>query len=485
MSQTQGNSIPDLPAYLQAEYQALVRALKRRRGFGLLFVRCSPAEGEGLIAKVREDIPQKRIDVLRLEKSIDNLYEIIQSLPNKDELDILFITGIEKSLVDYIKPGIGGQGHYYKGDTVPRILGHLNLQRECFRDNFKICFVFLLPQFALKYFIRRAPDFFDWRSGVWEFPTSPRLVEEESSRIVLEGDFEEYRKLSPQERKQKIFDIQELLAEEYQTAERKAELFFEQGNILIAGNDWEEAITSFEKALQFNPDNDAAWYNRGIALKKLGRYEEALASYEKALKFKPDKDEAWNNRGLALRKLGRYEEALASYDQALKFKPDDDAAWNNRGLALRKLGRYEEALASYDQALKFKPDKDEAWNNRGLALVILGRYEEAVASYDQALKFKPDDDAAWYNRGNALVNLGRYKEAIASYEKALQFNPDNDSAWYNKACCYALQGNIDLAIENLEKAINLNPDKYPEMAKTDSDFDSIRQDPRFQTLINP
>ncbi|HBY81250.1 MAG TPA: hypothetical protein DEG47_30610, partial [Cyanobacteria bacterium UBA11148] len=101
MSQTQGNSIPDLPAYLQAEYQALVRALKRRRGFGLLFVRCSPAEGEGLIAKVREDIPQKRIDVLRLEKAIDNLYEIIESLPNKDELDILFITGIEKSLVDY------------------------------------------------------------------------------------------------------------------------------------------------------------------------------------------------------------------------------------------------------------------------------------------------------------------------------------------------------------------------------------------------
>ncbi|HAG80460.1 MAG TPA: hypothetical protein DCL61_04630, partial [Cyanobacteria bacterium UBA12227] len=245
MSQTQGNSIPDLPAYLQAEYQALVRALKRRRGFGLLFVRCSPAEGEGLIAKVREDIPQKRIDVLRLEKAIDNLYEIIESLPNKDELDILFITGIEKSLVDYIKPGIGGQGHYYKGDTVPRILGHLNLQRECFRDNFKICFVFLLPQFALKYFIRRAPDFFDWRSGVWEFPTSPRLVEEESSRIVLEGDFKEYLKLSPQERNQKIFDIQELLAEEYQTAERKAELLLEQGKILIAGNDWEEAIASY------------------------------------------------------------------------------------------------------------------------------------------------------------------------------------------------------------------------------------------------
>jgi superkiller protein 3 len=47
-----------------------------------------------------------------------------------------------------------------------------------------------------------------------------------------------------------------------------------------------------------------------------------------------------------------------------------------------------------------------------------------------------------------------------------------------------LQGNIDLAIAKLEQTINLNPDKYREMAKTDSDFDSIREDRRFQALID-
>ena len=33
---------------------------------------------------------------------------------------------------------------------------------------------------------------------------------------------------------------------------------------------------------------------------------------------------------------------------------------------------------------------------------------------------------------------------------------------------------IDQAIQNLQQAINLNPDEYREMAKTDSDFDSLR-----------
>ncbi|MGB7442146.1 MAG: tetratricopeptide repeat protein [Coleofasciculaceae cyanobacterium] len=212
----------------------------------------------------------------------------------------------------------------------------------------------------------------------------------------------------------------------------------------------------------------------GYSLYQLGQYEEALASYEKALEIKPDLHEAWYNRGVALYKLGRYEEAIASYEKALEIKPDNYAAWNNKGNALGELGRYEEAIASYERALEIKPDNYAAWNNRGNALGELGHYEEEIASYERALEIKPDDDTAWYNKGIALSELGRDEEAIASYEKALQFKPDDDAAWYNKACCYALQNQIDLGLENLQKAINLNPEENREMAKTDSDFDNIR-----------
>jgi superkiller protein 3 len=65
----------------------------------------------------------------------------------------------------------------------------------------------------------------------------------------------------------------------------------------------------------------------------------------------------------------------------------------------------------------------------------------------------------------------------------VEFKPDYHKAWYNKACSYSLQGNIEQAIENLKTAISLNLDKYREMAKTDSDFDAIREDERFQELI--
>ena len=55
-----------------------------------------------------------------------------------------------------------------------------------------------------------------------------------------------------------------------------------------------------------------------MSLSNLGRNEEAIASYDRALQIKPDDHEALNNRGIALGKLGRYEEAINSYDKALE-----------------------------------------------------------------------------------------------------------------------------------------------------------------------
>lgn len=75
-----------------------------------------------------------------------------------------------------------------------------------------------------------------------------------------------------------------------------------------------------------------------------------------------------------------------------------------------------------------------------------------------------------------------YDEAIASYDQALKINPNDGDAFYNKACCYGLQGQVDLAIANLKQAIELNP-KYCEIAKTNSDFDRVRNDKQFQNLI--
>jgi tetratricopeptide (TPR) repeat protein len=333
------------PATPEEEYQSLVRTLRRTDGFRLLFVECVPAEGKRLIAKVQADFPRKKVEVLPLNESVYNFYNLIEELPKRDEINILFVTGLEYSFDEYEREkrelGWNSEEIYsYSWRGVPPVLMNVNQQRERFRDNFNICFVFILPRFAVNYFIERAPDFFDWRSSLFKFSMDKDLLQLESMQACWErGKEEDYLALTPEARRREFVRIQGLIDEDEQTPEQKAELFFEQALLYRFAEEYAKAIASYDKALEIKPDYHEAWNNRGYALDNLGRLEEAIASYDKALEIKPDCHEAWNNLGYALDNLGRLEEAIASYDKALEIKPDYHEAWNNRGYALDNLGR--------------------------------------------------------------------------------------------------------------------------------------------------
>jgi len=62
--------------------------------------------------------------------------------------------------------------------------------------------------------------------------------------------------------------------------------------------------------------------NLGNVFKELGRLEEAVASYQKAIDNKSDYAEAYYNLGSSLNKLGRLDKAVTSYHRALDIKPD-------------------------------------------------------------------------------------------------------------------------------------------------------------------
>lgn len=115
-------------------------------------------------------------------------------------------------------------------------------------------------------------------------------------------------------------------------------------------NRLEESFTS-STTLAPQVDDAVAWYNRADAFANLGCYEEALASFNKVIELQPNDHAAWLFRGVVLIHLRRYEEALISCDKALEIQPNDQEAWMFRGAALNYLGRYKEAYNSYDKAL--------------------------------------------------------------------------------------------------------------------------------------
>jgi tetratricopeptide (TPR) repeat protein len=89
--------------------------------------------------------------------------------------------------------------------------------------------------------------------------------------------------------------------------------------------------------IQLQPDDEEAWFQRGFVLYKLQRYEEAIASYDRAIEFNALDAEAWGNRGGVLLMLQRYEEAIASFDKAIQIQPNFPLAIHNRAQALNQL----------------------------------------------------------------------------------------------------------------------------------------------------
>jgi tetratricopeptide (TPR) repeat protein len=96
--------------------------------------------------------------------------------------------------------------------------------------------------------------------------------------------------------------------------------------------------------------------------------------------------------------------------------------------------------------------------------------------------FRP---SAWesYFSAAPLAREGRYDDAVALMLADADAYPDHAGFLYNLACYEALAGRTDDAIEHLTRALELNP-RFRDFAETDSDLDSLRDDPRFNEALS-
>lgn len=179
---------------------------------------------------------------------------------------------------------------------------------------------------------------------------------------------------------------------------------------------------------------------------------------------------------------GLYQDAIETYNRIISLSPDNSIALRNRGNTYLRLASYGEAFADYNRSLELRPDDPVTLYNRGTTYTKLERYDEALADYNRSLELRPDDPTTLNNRGVNYQKLEKYNDALADYNRSLELRPDDPDTFFNLACLFSLQGKTGDALAYLEKAIEKDK-KAREMAKTDNDFDNIREDSRFKKLI--
>jgi tetratricopeptide (TPR) repeat protein len=95
--------------------------------------------------------------------------------------------------------------------------------------------------------------------------------------------------------------------------------------------------------------------------------------------------------------------------------------------------------------------------------------------------YEPDGWELWAPLG-ALYEKGEYVEAADRGRVLVEAHAEYPALFYNLACVESLAGRPADAIEHLRRSIELS-ERSRELAKSDSDFDPIRDEPEFKELI--
>ena len=168
------------------------------------------------------------------------------------------------------------------------------------------------------------------------------------------------------------------------------------------------------------------WLEKGNASYLLGNKQKAQECYQKAVQTNPNYDAAWMSLGSSYGILGNYKKAKECYQKALQINPNLDASWCLLGATYYSLADYQKAKECYQRAIQINPNDDQYWNNIGATYCNLGNYQKGIEYNLKALQLNPNNDMALGCLGYAYYKLGNKQKAKECCQKSLKINPNNN-----------------------------------------------------------
>jgi len=108
------------------------------------------------------------------------------------------------------------------------------------------------------------------------------------------------------------------------SSQERAQEQKELGNSALKEHRYKDAIKFYSLALDINPDNTAALFNKTIAYIKMDDWENAVNHASLCLDRDVTNTKALYHRGYSLMNLERYKEALVDFERALSLQPPTD-----------------------------------------------------------------------------------------------------------------------------------------------------------------
>ena len=182
-----------------------------------------------------------------------------------------------------------------------------------------------------------------------------------------------------------------------------ADFYSEWGFCLGKTNEWDKATWWLETARTLNSsavdDTNVGWgyYNAAQADKAAKndaeakiKLEKGKASLQKAVEKDPNLDAAYMNLGSTQNSLGEHDQAVASLNQAVRLHNDWVIALNQLGLAYRGTNNLAMALSQFDRVVTLDGNNVAGLFNLGSAQYANGDKKGAKKTQDRLKRLRPD-----------------------------------------------------------------------------------------------
>jgi Tfp pilus assembly protein PilF len=257
----------------------------------------------------------------------------------------------------------------------------------------------------------------------------------------------------------------------FQRRENKQDVaaLIEKGVAALNRDETDAAKSSFNRALQDDPNNELAHTYLGIIADRSGNLIDAERHFKAAATRSPSSPSAHNNYGVILVRLGKADQAAAQFETSLRLNPNQPGPLVNLAQIRFSSGTsngLQAARELFERAHKIAPDAEIA---RALVVISLRlRDPRAAAVYYQEYRQRIGDAPANISStgmraelGTALLVAGLVKEANAELEAVVTSDPSNVNHIILLARSYQALNDIKAAGRTLESAVARGIDVAP------------------------
>jgi TolB-like protein/Tfp pilus assembly protein PilF len=260
----------------------------------------------------------------------------------------------------------------------------------------------------------------------------------------------------------------------------------------------ENAILKFENAVAIDPNFASSYAGLAEAYSQMYEWYDGnplwlgrvIETNQKALTLDPDLLEAQFGIAMVYFHHRRFAESMRTIEDILKKNAQFHPGWLRLGMIADLSGNLDGALEYYRRATELKPYDEDSWRflagvHRKLANIEAAEVAalKVIEVTSRKLEASLDDITVMSRLAEAYARFGSKEEAHATLKRVFELEPNDGLAVYNCSCAYALLGEKRLALISLRRAFESGFRTIAHWAKTDSAFDSLRNDVEFQQLI--